>query len=96
MRHLQKQLSKLFRAPAARPTDPYRHFREEAKRLATLHHIEVEKVTGQGFGGINVWPPKSWTGTDPFDGDHHAQNWGEVLHMVRTYAGLNDATGGAT
>lgn len=83
-RPLQKQLSKLFKAAAPRKPDTYRKEREEAKSLAALHSIEIEKFKE---GGFNVWPPKNWQGEDPFEGDHYANDWADVAEMVRVYSG---------
>ena len=78
---LQKQLNALFRAPKPRAPDVHRKARQEAKTLAKTHGIEIEKI-GSGF---NVWPPKGSV-NDPFDGDHYAQDWAQVLLMVKEYA----------
>ena len=31
------------------------------------------------------------TRADPWEGDHYARDWKDALHMVRTYAGLEDS-----
>lgn len=87
--------------PAARPVEPtkpkaasaapgVRKARDEAKRLAALHGIEIETLTG---GGWNVWPPE-WLPDDerdPFEGDHYANDWPGILEMVAAYSKLTEA-----
>jgi hypothetical protein len=80
-RTLSSQLARTFRAPAARKPDEHRKARETAKGLAEKHHIEIERLDS----GFNVWPPRGFSGIDPFDGDHYAQDWSEVLTRVKTY-----------
>lgn len=79
---LGSMLARTFRAPAPRQPDTHRKAREAARHLAAAHSIEIEALRP----GFNVWPPKSWRGADPFEGDHHADHWGEVLAMVQAYA----------
>jgi hypothetical protein len=79
---LSAALSRTFAAPRARAPDPHRRAREQAKPLAAQHGIEIERVDS----GFNVWPPKAFAGVDPFDGDHYAQDWGDVLARVKAYA----------
>ena len=88
---LQRELRRMFTPAPARRADPHRKARELAKPLAKLHGIELEKIEG----GWNVWPPKTFSQADPWDGDHMAQDWSEVLLMVRTYAGENYGPGQA-
>lgn len=46
---------------------------------------------------MNDWPPKSFSGEDPWAGDHFAQDWNEALPMVRAYAvGESDSGKAAT
>jgi hypothetical protein len=78
MKTLQQAMRVAFRPPR---TDPHRRAREEGKRLASEHGICLEKLPG---GGMNVWPPAHVT-HDPFEGDHYAQDWPEVLEHVRAY-----------
>lgn len=85
MKNLSSSLSRLFKPATARPPDTHRKAREEAKKLAKAHNVEVEQIKG---GGMNVWPPRGFLLQDPWDGDHYAQDWTEALYMVRTYAGL--------
>lgn len=85
MKTLQRELGRMFRPTPARRPDPHRKARELAKPLAKKHGIELERIEG----GINVWPPKDMVLADPWEGDHYAQDWSEVLLMVRTYAGEN-------
>jgi hypothetical protein len=82
MRTLSGMLGAAFKAPAVKKPDTHRRAREEAKRLAALCGCEIEKCSS---GGWNVWPPKASV-VDPFDGDHYAQDWAEVLVMVAQYA----------
>jgi hypothetical protein len=79
MRTLQRALRAAFQPPRA--TDPQRRAREEAKRLAGLHGICLEKLGG----GINVWPPRGYVAADPYEGDHYAQDWCEALDHIRAY-----------
>lgn len=79
---LASMIAATFRAAPARKPDPFRRDRAEARALAAVHSIEIEPMRP----GFNVWPPKSWRGADPFEGDHYAQDWREVATMVRTYA----------
>jgi hypothetical protein len=84
---LERQLGAIF-APSKpkRRSDPYRQAREEAKKLAAEHNIEIERFPE---GGFNVWPPKGVPDEiDPFEGDHYAGGWDEVLTMVRQYVSL--------
>lgn len=83
MRGLQKHLGALFRPEAPKRGDPHRKARELAKPLAKQLGVEVERLEGSGF---NVWPPRGLaTGADPFEGDHYAADWSEVLKMVQAY-----------
>jgi hypothetical protein len=83
-------LAETFRPPAARKPDTQRKAREETKRLAALVGCDIEKCGG----GWNVWPPKAdsrgqphpGTVTDPFEGDHYAQDWEEALVIASHYA----------
>lgn len=83
MKTLQRMLSRTFLAPAARKPDPHRKAREEAKRLAEKHGIEIERCSP----GWNVWPPKD-SSVDPWEGDHYCGDWAAVLFMVQDYAGV--------
>lgn len=85
MKRLQKDLARIFKAPIARKPDPCRKAREEAKRLAKEHGIEIERVDS----GFNVWPPRERESDDPWAGDHYCQDWCEALTMVREYAGVS-------
>jgi hypothetical protein len=78
---LGKILLGAFTAPK-RSSDPYRKEREESKKLAAKHNIEIKRLTG---GGFNVWPPKGLE-VDPHEGDHFANDWSEVLPLVQDYA----------
>lgn len=83
MRGLQRQLGALFRPEAAKRGDPHRKARELARPLAKKLGVEVERLDGSGF---NVWPPRALqAGADPFEGDHYAADWSEVLTMVLAY-----------
>lgn len=84
LKQLDKALGKLFAAPPKRKPDPFRTQREQAKTVAKEHAIEIESLAG---GGFNVWPPKSFTGEDPNDGDHYCSDWDDVFAMVQQYAG---------
>lgn len=81
---LEHLLGQVLRRPRPRakerPGNPAA--RAEAQRLLSGSSIEIERLTG---GGFNVWPPKDWRGTDPFEGDHYANDWIEALPMVRAY-----------
>ena len=67
---LEKDLGKLFNAPAPKKRDTQRRQREEAKKLAAAHGIEIEKFSE---GGMNVWPPRALDeALDPYAGDHYA------------------------
>ena len=76
---LSSSLSKLFRPTPTRRPDTQRKAREEAKRRAKEHVVGIEELKD---GGMNVWPPKSFSGEDPWPGDHFAQDWNEALPMV--------------
>ena len=81
---LARQLGAYFKPAPAKRTDPHRKAREESKRLAAPLGVEIEKCRGDGF---NVWPPADMMpADDPHDGDHYANDWTEVLAMVRIYA----------
>lgn len=74
------------RQAAPRPTGE-RKAREEAKRIAALHGIELERLED----GWNVWPPSGFEEAgheDPFDGDHYAGSWPEVLRSAQAYAAI--------
>lgn len=83
--------------PAAPPADQsaprrvqepgVRSAREQAKRLAALHDIELEPLDA---GEWNVWPPEPIIDSDddPHMGDHLAIGWSEVLERCQVYAGL--------
>ena len=70
--------------------DPERGVRQEAKRLAAAHGIEIE-ATRDAYGStLNVWGPRWADGTDeeaadPFYGDHYADDWSDALARVREY-----------
>lgn len=85
LRHLEKAMGRLFKAPAKKQPDTQRRSREEAKRLATIHEIEIEKLRD---GGMNVWAPKGLAADDPFDGDHFADDWNAALEMINAYVAL--------
>lgn len=81
---LEKDLGKLFNAPAPKKRDTQRRQREEAKKLAAAHGIEIEKFSE---GGMNVWPPRALDeALDPYAGDHYADDWAQALAMVKQYA----------
>lgn len=81
---LEKALRRVFEAPVPKKPDTQRRSREEAKKLAAEHGIEIEKLRE---GGMNVWPPNALAeGSDPFEGDHYADDWGDALSMVKQYA----------
>lgn len=86
MKTLSASLGRMFKPAHVRKADMQRKAREEAKRLAIAHGVEIESFKGEG--GMNVWPPKAYRLQDPWEGDHYAQDWSEALYMVRTYAGL--------
>lgn len=82
---LEKLLSRALKAPAKKKPDSYSHARRQAKALAGEHGFEIEKLDG---GGFNVWAPAAIADTpnDPYDGDHYASDWHEVLAMAKEYA----------
>ncbi len=83
---LEKSLGQIFRAKKKKAPDPHRRHREQAKKLAAQHTIEIERLEG---GGMNVWPPSSIADdSDPFQGDHFANDWQDALAMVEEYARL--------
>jgi hypothetical protein len=84
MHALSRALTRAFRPAPARRPDPHRAAREAAKPLAKEHGILIEREGSV----LCVWPPLSFKGADPWDGDHGAQNWAEALVMVRHYAGI--------
>lgn len=85
MQPLARALRQTFRPAPARRPDPQRKQREQAKRLAKLHKIDIEATDG----GWLVWPPKDYPDAkDPWAGDHCAQDWAEALAMVTHYAGI--------
>lgn len=80
---LEKALGQIFRAKKKKAPDPHRRHREQAKKLAALHKIEIERIEG----GMNVWPPSTIADDhDPFQGDHFANDWQAALFMVEEYA----------
>lgn len=79
---LGKMVAATFKAPVPRRADPFRKARKEARALAEKHGVQIERLRG---GGFNVWPPKGFVGNDPHEGDHFANDWNEVLPMVRAY-----------
>lgn len=94
MRGLQTQLGALFGPEAPKRGDPHRKARELARPLAKLLGVEVEPLEGSGF---NVWPPRALAaGADPFEGDHYAADWSEVLKMVQAYAKASSASAPST
>ena len=88
MHTLEKNLGQLFKPVPARRSDPDRKAREEAKALAKEHGITLEAFKPGEGSGLNVWPSGTMKRSDPWEGDHYAQDWKEAMHMVRTYAGL--------
>jgi len=68
-----------------KPKDRNAKIRAEAHRLAKKWGIEIEVFRGETFK--NVWPPEKIK-EDPYDGEHCTHSWGEVLYMVRSYAGI--------
>ncbi len=81
---LSSMISSAFKPPAERKPDVHRKAREAAKALAKEHDIEIEPINS----GFNVWQPSRANAADPFEGDHYAEDWSEVLTRVRTYAGV--------
>lgn len=79
---LGAMLVQLTRASAPRKADPHRKAREEAKKLAAAHGVEIKRLKD---GGFNVWPPKGFAGEDAHEGDHFAHDYSEVLEHVRAY-----------
>ena len=68
-----------------RAPDPFRKPRAEAKRLAAEAGVDIESLRPE-YAGSNVWPPKGLEPpNDPYAGDHYADDWNEVLVMVRRY-----------
>lgn len=90
MKILERKLGRLFGQTAPRRPDSHRKDREQANALAKAHGITLEKFQVSDGSGINVWPAPAMTRADPWEGDHYAQDWKDALHMVRTYAGLED------
>lgn len=83
---LEKTLDRIFKGPAKRKPDTQRKPREQAKALAAKHGIEIERMRD---GGMNVWPPAALPdASDPYAGDHYANDWADVLGMVEGYAKL--------
>lgn len=82
MKNLSAMLGQVFK-PAAKPKDPFRKARAEAKQLASQHGIEIEPLRP----GFNVWAPAGLSDTpaDPFEGDHYADDWSDVLERVKAY-----------
>lgn len=90
LKQLEQALGSVFKSPSPRKPDPQRRQREEAKQLASKHGIEIEKLRE---GGMNVWPPKALPDClDPFDGDHFAEDWTDVLSMVKDYVAASSQT----
>ena len=84
MKTLSRNLASLFKPVALkRPGQLHRAARQKAKKLAATLHVQIE--TFKGESGLNVWPTKR-IDLDPFDGDHHAQDWSDALQRVQTYA----------
>ena len=82
MKQLRRSLQGLFSAARPHAKDVHRRARERAVALAGQCGAEIERLRDSGF---NVWPPAGLA-ADPFDGDHFAQDWAEVLDIVTTYA----------
>lgn len=86
-RTLAASLNRTFKAPRERKPDIYRKQREEAKKLAVQHGIEIERKGLES--GMNVWPFKGFKGIDPYEEDHYAGDWDEALTRVRAYVNGN-------
>ncbi len=70
-------------AKPERRFDTQRKAREQAKAIAALHGIEIEK------DGRDFWvthPDYLDQGNDPLEGNHFATSWAEVLDAVKVYA----------
>ena len=90
LKQLEQALARVFKSPSPKKSDPQRRQREEAKQLASEHGIEIEKLRE---GGMNVWPPKALSDClDPFEGDHFAEDWTDVLSMVKQYVAASPQT----
>lgn len=85
MKALNRALTRLFKPTAPKRPDTHRKAREEAKRLAALHGIEIEAFKPKDGTGMNVWPPKGFKGKDPHEGDHYAEDWTDALERVKAY-----------
>lgn len=88
--------------PAAPPKPPVVRVPEriEAKRLAAQHGIELTSVSmydrlNPEDDGVFVYPPDGFYGPDndgdPYDDQHVAYDWAEVLEHVKTYAAAIEA-----
>lgn len=88
MRTLHTALDQLFAAPRTRPArdaGDATGYKRTAITLAAQYGITVEYR--RGISGIAVYPPATWIGPDPFDGDHYCVSWKEAVELVRHYAG---------
>lgn len=86
MKTFKQLLAALFakRQPdPPRPPEPHQAEREECRLLAAARGFEIERLMD---GGFDVHPPADMTEPDPFEADHHADDWPEVLVMARAYA----------
>jgi hypothetical protein len=92
MKALNKSLSALF-TPVRREDPAAARARKDAKALAATIGVELEPYRTDGrLVGISVWPPKGVDErSDPFEGDHEAQNWPDALERVERYAALLEA-----
>ena len=74
----------------AKKADPERGVRQEAKRLAAAHGIEIEHERDAYGTNLLVWGPR-WDSAfdeeniDPFYDDHYAEDWSDALERVREY-----------
>lgn len=66
-----------------RQPEPHQAERKESRMLAAARGFEIERHMD---GGFIVHPPADLVAPDPFEGDHRADDWPEVLVMARAYA----------
>jgi hypothetical protein len=90
MKTFKKLLAAIFakRRHAAPPQpprqpEPHQAEREESRLLAAARGFEIERHMD---GYFIVHPPSKLVGPDPFEDDHRADDWAEVLVMARAYA----------
>lgn len=69
----------------AKATNPHRKLKQDCRKLASLHGIEIDPVDDYWW----VYPPDSLAeDSDPYTGDHICYDWPSVAKRVTVYAKL--------